>query len=204
MPLSKCTNAQPIKWVDNEGRERTAFRLEWMELHPNQLDVLTGRVRPRYITLFGSTPEQDALFQTLVDNNKIEDQYVMSYAQEVKPYCRVYTQTTKNHQANEFIMDEVTGKPRIYTTITVHCLSEINKEGKETPRFINDVIRVANNQRDYFINNDDSNGIRRYWEPETTTDDEIPDDVEEVPAEVFAPKNAEKPTGPTRPVMPKR
>lgn len=212
--MCKCINVQTYDWQEPNGTPRKAFRTEWEELNPNPLDKVLGLLRNRFITLFARDAEGDAAFEEIITKNAIPNTMIMSFEQPVKPYCRAYTQTSKSHQAGELIIDETTGKPRLYTSITVHCRSEI-KEEKEVPKNMSEVIRLANNQRKYFIENDDSNGVRRYWEPEDVMNiDTVPentDDVEDVPAEVFAPTTPPQPAqqakpaaAPTRPVMPKR
>lgn len=217
MPMCKCINVQTYEWQEPNGTPRKAFRCEWEEMNPNPLDKVLGLLRNRFITLFARDAEGDEAFQQLVDKNSIPNCMVMSFVQEVKPYCRAYTQATKTHQAGELIIDEITSKPRLYTSITVHCRSILDKDGKEVPMNMSEVIRLANNQRKYFIENDDANGVRRYWEPEDVMDIDSStnieeDDVQDVPAEVFAPttpqqkpeQQAATPTQPARPVMPRR
>lgn len=215
MPMCKCVNVQTYDWQEPNGTPRKAFRTEWEELNPNPLDKVLGLLRNRFITLFARDAEGDAAFEELVTKNAIPNAMVMSFVQEVKPYCRAYSQASKSHRAGELIIDEVTGKPRLYTSITVHCRSILDKDGKEVPMNMSEVIRLANNQRKYFVENDDSNGVRRYWEPEEVMNiDTVPentDDVEDVPAEVFAPTTPQQAqpattAAPTahRPVMPKR
>lgn len=204
--MCKCVNVQTYDWLEANGTPRKAFRTEWEELNPNPLDRVLGLLRNKFVTLFGNNAECDQAFAELVEKNAVPNAMIMSYEQEVKPYCRAYSQASKNHQAGDLIMDETTGKPRLYTTIIVHCRSIMSQEGKEVPMNMSEVIRLANNQRDYFINNDDSNGIRRYYEPADVMGiDNLPEDIDDAadaPIEAFAPAQATQPTKPAAPVQP--
>lgn len=183
MPLSKCTAVELRPWIDNNngGIERTAFRFTYEEIVPDSklaaIRRFTGDLRPRYITLFAdrNAPieqqlEMESLMKELAEKgpSSFPNLHVMSYEQEVLPYCRVYTQNTKNHQINDLIRD-VQGNPRIYNTITIHCESMLVK-GEEVPINPSNVRYQAEQQRNYFINNDDRNGIRRYYEPSAVMD----------------------------------
>lgn len=202
MPLCKCKEVEIRPWK-NAGEDRMAFRCTYAEINPSRIDMLTGAYRDRYITLFGKNSEAEVAFKTeLIDTNKVPNLFVMSYACKVLPYCRIYTQATKNHNVGDYIIDETTGKPRIYDTIIVDCESII-VDGKEVPKNMSQVERNAANQRAWYMNNDDKNGLRRYVSVEEAIG-EIPlenenidptqDDAHDLPPEVIAPGN-----GPQKP-----
>lgn len=192
MPYSRCTAVEVREWTDRENNKRMAFRCTFDEVNADAISILTGAVRSRSITLFGPNAQADETFKTeVVDKNRVPNRFVMTYACPVKPYCRTYSQNSRNHQAGEIIRNE-DGSPKIYTTINVDCFALFNSEtnkailddkGAEQPANMAEVQRIANNQREYFINNDDANGVRRFYEPELVMN-LVADVEEEAPLEL--------------------
>lgn len=168
MPLCKVTHSELIPWTDNSGNQRTGFRLTFEQVNADAISILNGSARPHYITMFGRTIENEIAFEQAIAAGKLPNRLVIAYPCKVKPYLRTYQQDTKKHQAGEFIMDTITGLPRVFDTIYVDCLAVKHGE-EEVPENMSEVIARANNQREYWINNDDANGIRRFYEVDEGT-----------------------------------
>lgn len=168
MPLCKCTKATAEPWMDN-GVARKYFRLEFDEINADAVAIAMGTVRTRHISMFAADIEKEEMFANIVNQNKVPNRMLMSYPCPVTPHHRVYQQNTRNHKAGDLILDSISGKPRVFTTIYVDCWSMM-LNGQEVPENMAAVQARAANQFKYFSTTPDRNGILRYRNIEDTGD----------------------------------
>lgn len=162
MPNCKCINVEAVEYQLNE-ETRLRFACEYAEVNSNPALLLTGASRSHFITLFGTDRDkEDAFKEKYVDTNRMPNMDIMSIDVPVKPFLRVYTINTKHAVAGDLILDQVTGAPKVYTTLSVSVPSKMVK-GEEVPLSMAEAERLANNKRDYFSKNADARtGIVRY------------------------------------------
>lgn len=143
MPLCKFVNATEVPY----GEGRVAVRCTWI---PKSSNVFTacGTNESMTVAKFpNDDAEADALMEYL-NSGKAADQYIMIYRVEVRPFNRVYSESSK--YAGQIIATP-DGTPRVYTTIGVACCSRLNKDGFEEPINLSAVEGQAFKNRAYHI-----------------------------------------------------